>query len=426
MVTQTIAPTREIDLTRYPKQEEFIADPSDYLLWAGGRSSGKTISGTLKLYFYLLDNPGARALVLAPTYSQLKSGTMITFFEWFPQEFIARFNRSQDELYIDTTNGCRIYFRNSLRPDMYRSMETAVAWLDEAAYMDPEVRKQVIATRRQKDPRGRPYPYQMWFTTTPKGQNWVYQDLINPATRVVPNTAIYFSDSRDNPWNSDQYLDSLLREFEGIWREQEVEGKFITFSGLVYPEFRYQSHVVPAPNSFKQVFCGLDPGVSEATSMHLYGRTEEGRYWSFREYYRRSAPENDYLYLLSEWQREFPALIVCPDPRAKVLRDTLRARGFRLFDKVHPWEDGVRLVRLRLTADTTGRPSLFFDPCCVEQIAEIQSYCLDDKLSLGAHSLYDRIKPRQPDHAMDDMRYALMGESTRTRPHNIVGFRWGG
>lgn len=417
---------RAIDLGRFPKQKHFVFDPSKYVVWCGGLGSAKTVSGTIKLMLYVQNNPGARILVIAPKYGQLKAGTMTTFFEWFPQDWVANYNRSQDEMFVDTTNGCRIYFRNAQNPDSFRSMELAASWLDEPSYMPPNVLPIVQGRLRQQ--RGnKPYPYQIWATGTPAGQNWVWQKFINASSRIA-GVSTYYSDSRENPWTPKEYKDELVAQYEGPWFQQEIEGKFVTYAGLVYPMFQYGTHVRPAPASFKKVFAGADFGLTVPTSVHLYGVDEAGRYWAFREFYERRARLHEVLALLSSWAKEFPGLQVFCDPHAASEIDTLKANAVRAVGASANVADGIRLVSSRLEKGVSGEPGLYVTEACPRLIAEFQSYSWDEKVG-GAEGtdkkLFDKIKQGQNDHAVDDLRYAMLGESTRPAPHNILGFRFG-
>jgi len=106
---------------------------------------------------YLSENEGARVVVVAPTYPQMKSGTMDTFYDLFPQEWVLRKLSSADSLYCDVllpgqNVPGRIYFRNAYNPDSFRSLEVALVWIDEAAYCNSSAIKVLTACQRQKRP----------------------------------------------------------------------------------------------------------------------------------------------------------------------------------------------------------------------------------------------------------------------------------
>ena len=48
----------------------------------------------------------------------------------------------------------------------------------------------------------------------------------------------------DNPFTPQEYKDTLLVQYEGMFKEQEIYGKFVGFEGQVYKNFNMNIHVI--------------------------------------------------------------------------------------------------------------------------------------------------------------------------------------
>lgn len=432
MVAVAEAPSKDktISLGEIQGQAEFVFDDRRYCLWIGGRGCAKTASGTFKLMRYLQENEGCKIVVLGPTYPQLRSGTMETIYEWLPPRWILRKLDSASDLRCDILipghkTPSRIYFRSSYNPDSFRSLEVAAVWADEIADCNPQALKILDACQRQKRPDGTFYPYQTWGTGTPRGQNWVFQRFIAKADaeRVGP----YFGTSYNNPFLPPGYTDELERSYTrgSRWWEQEVMGKFVAFEGLVYPDFSQEVHVKdPIGIKWRRVIGGMDFGISEASCVLLVGEDEAGRRWAFKEYYHPRPKLGELMGVIGKWRSDYNVQRYFCDPRAPLELNTLAALQIPITKANAEMETGVRIVSNLLAVQGDGKPGLYISPDCPNLIREMLSYCHDSAGYGDDTNFYDTIKKRQSDHALDTLRYAIMGAMGKTKKSNIVGFRF--
>ena len=433
-----IAEESAIDLTQVrcisppgAKQEDFVFDRRRRVAWIGGRGCSKSASGTFKAIDYVLEWEGARGIVLAPSYSQLQRGTMMTFAEWFPPEWVLKKNMSQDKMYWDILppghkKPGRIYFSNANNPDAFRSAEVAWVWMDEAADCKESVYKVIIACLRQKVPADlreklnrKHYPYQLWLTGTPRGQNWIYKRFVMKAD--PKRVGFYSARSMDNPFLPESYEELAEEYVPGTaWYQQEIEGKFVDFEGLVYPSFDPEVHVQPLPSNiqFRKVVGGLDLGYGAGvTSSHLMGTDMSGRRWIFKELYQRRAPLNHVMSVLVRWRDEWHVRPFFVDPRANIELRTLAAAGIPAVKAdARSIETGVRLITSLLEVKPFG-PGLYVTPDCPGGISEILSYCHEHGADAETYS--ESIKKKQADDAMDEWRYMVVGDMARQPGHNI-------
>jgi len=379
---------------------------------------------------YLEENEGARGVVIAPTYPQLRSGTMETVYEWLPQEWILQRWDSPDTLRCDILlpgweHPGRIYFRNAYNPDRFRSLEVAFRWLDEVADCRRETLQVSTPCLRQKRPDGGHYPYQTWVTGTPRGQNWSYQRFIQKPDPAFTGT--YFGSPFNNPFLPQDYVRELEREYPPgtPLHNQEVMGKFISMEGLVYSTFDPEIHVkLPPDTDFKRVIGALDLGTTEASCILLIGENAAGRKWVFKEFYQKKAREGEIMGTMSHWRGEFRVNTFFCDPRAPIEISTLNAAGIPVVKANASMETGVRAINNLLHVGEDGMPGLYISPECPNLIREMLTYCHTSSGYGDGQSFYDSIKTRQSDHAVDTLRYGILGAMGRQAKCNIVALRF--
>lgn len=226
----------EVNITGYPEQMRFIQSEALELAFIAGLGSGKTHAGTEKMLDRLLKNPGAAAIVTAPSYRVMEMATMPKYDLIFPPELVKR-KKTRPHPQWTLRNGCVIYFFSTDNPESIVGGEIAFAHMDEAS-LSPHLSYVNVKKRmRQTDINGVPYPYQLWITTTPKQLNWVYNEFGPDAPEA---RELFQASTTDNIYRTPQeiaaYIDKLgLSERE---YEQEIEGKFVLLAGdgLFKPE----------------------------------------------------------------------------------------------------------------------------------------------------------------------------------------------
>jgi hypothetical protein len=412
-------------------QRDFVFDRRPRTAWIGGRGCSKTVSGSCKVIDYVQNWEGCWGIILAPTFAQMGRGTRVSFETWFPPEWVLKKNMSQEKMYWDilppghTVPG-RIYFSNAHNPDTFRSAEVAWVWMDEAADCKESVYKVIIACLRQRVPPalqnnlGRAhYPYQLWVTGTPRGHNWIYKRFVEKADRK--RVGFYTARSMDNPFLPESYKELAEEYAPGTpWYQQEIEGKFVAFEGLVYPMFDPEVHVrsLPANVKLQHVKGAVDFGTSDPTVIHLMGRDDSGRRWIFKEFYRRHTFLPELVSTLTAWQNEYDVVRFFGDPHAKTEIDTLSRLGVRIVPGYGGLiETGVRAISSLLEVKAGG-PGLYVTPDCPAAIAEALSYCHDR--GGDAETFTGSIKKKQADHSMDTWRYLVLGDMGRVPGHGYT------
>jgi phage terminase large subunit-like protein len=237
--------TVKVDPT--PKQRAFLTAPERMRLYTGGVGAGKTFAGAIEVF---RQPAGSTGMVVAPTYTMLKDASFKTFRE-VADPLLRSLNKS--EMTATLCNGTEILFRSADKPERLRGPNLGWVWLDEGAYCKRET-WDVLLGRVRLDP-GR-----MWVTTTPRGQNWVY-DVFGPPNRG-PEQALFRAATTENPHLPDHHIEALRERYTQEQAMQELEGEFIEVEGAVFRASWIDEHRADAPHEQRRVAIGVDPAGS--------------------------------------------------------------------------------------------------------------------------------------------------------------------
>lgn len=212
----------------------------------------------------------------------------------------------------------------------------------------------------------------------------------------------------DNPSLTEDYKNNLKKEYRGLYYQRFIEGKFVSAEGAVYDFFDEGIHVIKQPpgNATKYIV-GIDYGTTNTCVFVLIGinRSLYPNIWIEKEY-AYSSKERMRQQTDTEYAQDFdkflegivPSAIYIDPSAASFKQELIRDGKYAIIDANNDVLDGVRYVSNLLSNGTLKVCSI-----CPYTIQEFQSYCWDDKASLGG---VDKVK-KQNDHAMDAIRYAL-------------------
>lgn len=139
---------------------------------------------------------------------------------------------------------------------------------------------------------------QLLFTMTPvEGLSHMYeafQDLIEQmevsegSEAVEGERAALFADMDDNPWLTEKAKEQALRGLSEEERRARKQGKFVAMSGLIYPKFDRETHVIDPIDRVPEnvnVVVGIDPGIRYATAVGWYYLDAQDNMVRFEELY---------------------------------------------------------------------------------------------------------------------------------------------
>jgi len=377
-----LSSSREIEL--YGTQYAFVTCTERFTAFVAGIGSGKTFSGAVKAVS--LAKPGTLGLVVAPTYPMLRDATLRSYRELLGDAMTL----AKGEMLGTLSNGAEIMFRSADQPDRLRGPNIHWAHIDEGALCPPGTWEVVIGRLRAGGTAG-----PCFITSTPKGRNWLYAHS--------GEMHVFRAHTRDNPYISREFVESLETSYAGKFAAQELGGEFVGFEGLVYEEFSRDIHVIERSGPWKRVIVGADEGYTNPAVLLLIAEDNDGRAHVLEEFYQRRMLQGDVVAAARALFLEHKTETIQVDPSAAGLIAEMRAVGLPANAANNTVRDGIQAVKSRLARAGDGRLRLTFAPACANTIAEFESYVWKET---GGAMRDDPEKVN--DHAMDALRYGVM------------------
>lgn len=314
-----------------------------------------------------------------------------------------------------------------------RGMTVAGAYVDEVTVLPADFFKQLLGRMSVTGAK-------LFGTTNPDSPNhWLkteYLDKIDhpdPKVRLTNWRRFHFT-IEDNPSLSEEYKDSLKREYTGLWYRRFILGLWVSAEGAIYDmwdaaPFNRETPVdgghqvawADLPEMADLLCIGMDYGTTNPTSAIILGLGKDGRLYAVDEF--RHVSKDGELRLtdkqLSDRLRAWmdqphlpestpekqrsdgflkPRFIIV-DPSAASLQTQL------LVDGVHNVENAENDVTygIRKVASLLSQKMLLISSLCHGLIGEISGYSWDPDAQLKGMD-----KPlKVADHSCDAIRYAV-------------------
>jgi phage terminase large subunit-like protein len=274
----------------HEKQAEFHRQPFRPLrAFFGGNRSGKTTAAMVDTIIQAVDRdalpahllpfkrwePPFKCRVMTPDFGDTHEVVLEKIRKWCPRgqlkggSFQHAFDKQRRVLWFK--NGSRIHFNSNVQD----REQLGGSDLHRVLY-DEEPRRDL---RTESLTRLIDHDGEEVFAMTPlEGMSWLYDEIYEPwelavaeadgeATAAVEERLgmrVLVVDMDDNPHLSEPGKARALAAYSGEEREARKSGRFVSFAGLIYPQFRTSRHVVPdvkrVPDGV-ECFEGLDPGM---------------------------------------------------------------------------------------------------------------------------------------------------------------------
>ena len=251
------------------KQRQFLSAVwrHDYLLYAGGYGSGKSLVGCALAILLSMVIPRNFGLVGRQHASDLRDSTQRTFFECLPSQWIAQWKESQSHLWL--VNGSEIIFRHLDDPRGLKSLNLGWVYIDEITDTTESVFRMLQS--RIRLPVELPAPADMvmgWpslrrastgingrkifaTTNTDAPGHWVHElwfgdDGARGKGLPASKRFAVHSASHENVHLPAEYVADMDASFDPRYHERYVEGKWIDIGrDRVYHQFDRTVHVLP-------------------------------------------------------------------------------------------------------------------------------------------------------------------------------------
>lgn len=392
----------------------------DLVVYRGGYGSGKTVLGARWIMEVAESTPHSDNLVLAQDMSKGGPTTYKGFFKQLPGEdivpdeggdpenspFVKEFNRNKNR--VTWHNGAVIRLGSADKWNRYAGGEFNAIWADEVAHYETTdlYKLYEMLISRQRTKQG---PNITLWTSTGNGYNQFY-DFVerqvdpddNPLPARIHNVV---ADSRDNPFLEE--TDKLARQFVGTAREEEaLAGGFAAAEGLVYSQFARSRHVISEERAEElatdKALYGYDHGWNDPRVVADVRRTPYDQYLLYDLFYETESEYQEAVDWLTKHDKPQGWVYAEHEPEHQ---EAFRKAGYPCEQAIKDLDEGIPEVRRHLETDHSGRPGLLVSQKCTPAIHEFLSY---QEEHVG--------KSEAEDHAMDALRYLIMGDTHGAGP----------
>ncbi|HPD02524.1 MAG TPA: terminase family protein, partial [Clostridia bacterium] len=265
-------------------------------------------------------------------------------------------------------------------------------------------------------------------TMTPlKGLSFIYHEIYLNQNQ---NPEIWYTQMewKDNPYLDAAEVDAMMKSTSEDVQESRRFGRFHSGTGLVYPEFSEQKHVIePFDIPYEwQSAISIDPGLNNPLSAHFYAVDGDGVIYVVAEHYQKGKDVSWHSARLFEladaigWRRDREGRLTALIDSAAGQRTLAAQKSVaELFI-----ENGI-LVNTRVNKDLFSGiakvkslfcqepPKIYIFKNCVNLIRELKGYFWGQG---------DTPK-KTDDHALDELRYFVMScpkPAENKRPKSVI------
>lgn len=223
----------------------------------------------------------------------------------------------------------------------------------------------------------------LFGTTNPDSPyHWLKTDFLDRSEEL--DIKSWNFDFNDNPSLSPKYVESLKKEYTGLWYQRYIDGKWVLAEGAIYDFFNEPEHVLDAmPGLAEEYIVGIDYGTTNPCCFLMMGRSTKTQpnMWVEKEYYYdserqlRQKSDSEYAADLAKFLTGYNVRGIYIDPSAVSLRVELRRLGIsNVFEANNDVLNGIRYVN-----DLFANGTLKICKCCRNLISEMGTYVWDQK-----------------------------------------------
>ena len=207
----------------------------------------------------------------------------------------------------------------------------------------------------------------------------------------------------DNTTLPVDYVESIKKEYSGVFYSRFILGEWVRAEGLVYPMFDKSVHTVSGPieyNRNHRYYVSVDYGTVNPFAAGLYDFDPKSqKAVMIRELYYKGGSGNrvdneEYYRMLSNLIGEIPIKYILIDPSASSMIETIQKYAKWLVvkannDVINGIQDVTKFLNARV---------LYFHESCVNTFEEFLCYAWDEDKPVDTVI-------KENDHSMDQLRY---------------------
>jgi hypothetical protein len=363
-----------IDIELFDKQLDFIEKQGKKLLFEGGIGAGKTQVGALYLAMKLHQYKNSKWIMAARDAGQLKTATDDVFeyvlTQWMGYKRDVHYAKVSSPFihYVFKTSGSQVFGFGAHNYDsVFRGGNYNGGWGDEVDFWKPEAYR-AFKGRIRRDPA------EMFFTSSPKGYNHIWQDFWEKDNGVNVVTATSF----DNPTLPQSYFDELKASYSPSLYEQEVMARRLNLNvGKVYSEFRREKHVEECRSRLRDdepIYFFTDYNIAHYCGVYIVPRNTRVLVIG-EEHLQYKNTEDMAEAIKARWPKR--RIIVCGDSAGNNKKDTAAKRtNYQIFKDYGLLVQDFRnpLVQARIISANSNfyHNKITIDPSCTNTIRDLE------------------------------------------------------
>lgn len=361
--------------------------------------------------------PNTLGWACAPTNEKLHRYVIPAFQAIIPESWVAKNGWSIEHKDLRLKNGSLIHFQTLEHPDQGRGQGLDWLYIDEIAELTklhwdtirPSLAGDMVA----------------FFTTTPRGFDWVYEELFMQAVNEVPGYWAVQTRTVEsaNPKISKAFLDRERETMGEAMFKQEYEADFVTFTGSIYGDHLKDAHILRTDADIKRiiptwpnltglpVLIGLDAGADHPFAAVKLVSTEHGLV-VVGEYLARDRSFGQHATFIKRLAASLSTkYAINRNDRQGIIE--LAQHGILAQSSNNDQVAGIQRVVSWLEA----KQLFFVESTCVQTLRQMKSYrWAEHNISQKDGTTRKEKVHKKDDDLMDGLRYAMMAWPTLPKP----------
>jgi PBSX family phage terminase large subunit len=383
-----------------PKQKWSIRGSSRRInVWEGAIRSGKTVASLIRWVQYVgRDAPTGAPLAMVGKTERTLRNNILSVLKWIVGDaFTYSIGNGTGKLF---GHDILMFGASDERAEgKIRGLTCAGAYCDEVTLWSESVWKMLLSRCSLEGAK-------LFATTNPDGPyHWFKTGFLDRIDEL--DIASFHFNIEDNPFLSTTYINSIKKEYVGLWHKRFIEGLWVLAEGAVYDFFcDVPPYVIDKPPCPAYYVFGCDYGSRNPFVVGLFGVNPQTtpKVWLEREYWYcgrdsgRTKTDSEYADDVTAWLGGIMPQTVYIDPSAQSFIAELSRRGYNCTDPDNSVADGIRTQSRMLKS---GEYAICRG--CTNTINEYFAYIWDAKAQ--ARGIDAPLK--QNDHTKDMERYVL-------------------
>ena len=388
-------------------------------IWSGSVRSGKSIAANIAWLKQIRGGPPGPLLMVGKTHRTLKRNVLDPLHEFLGSRRMV-VNTGTGEAKILGRKVYMVGANDERALTKIQGLTLAGAYGDEVTTWPSSFFKMLLSRLSIEG---------AWFggTTNPDAPlHWLKREFIDRETEL--DLKVFQFKLNDNTFLDPLYIESLKKEYTGLWRKRYIDGLWVAAEGPIYDSIDEDRHVIDAiPEGvvIDTYSVGIDYGTSNpfVALLIAHGRNQvdyvigEYRWDSRARGYQKT--DAQYRVEVEKWLPEaLPSGaqvdVVWCDPSAASFIVECGQGWLPVMQAKNDVIDGIRLVSSRLTGDRI----MFIKGAAHETFEEMQSYAWDQKKQQKGEDA----PIKSGDHGPDALRYDIFSHASNSIDVDATGW----